>query len=198
VTPEQEAEVDAWFAEWWRAVRASGVVGGRRPEGWKRRLPAPPVEAMQAVAVGHPSARRRREALGVLDHDANDESTWVFRAALADPVPRVRIVALHGLGCERCRTEDLCVADVVPTLLRTLREDDSAKVRHAAVATLVGLAGRDDRVTGALQRAARDDPDPLVRHAAGAAAEGRFRTGHASRKALRRRQRAAARSGRGA
>jgi HEAT repeat protein len=191
VTPEQQAEVDAYFFEWWAVVRAARAQG-LRPDQWKPLLPSAPVEAMQAAALGHAAPKVRRAALGVLDHDANDESTWVFRTALADPVPRVRIVALHGLACERCRTDDLCVADVVPTLLRTLREDASPKVRHAVVATLVRLAGRDDRVTGALQQAAADDPDPLVRHAAGAAVEGRFRAGHASRKALRRRQRAAA------
>jgi hypothetical protein len=45
----------------------------------------------------HASPKVRRDALGVLDHGANDESTEVFVAALSDPVPRVRLVALHGL-----------------------------------------------------------------------------------------------------
>jgi hypothetical protein len=45
----------------------------------------------------------------VLDHHANDESCDVFRAALFDPVPHVRAIALHGLACERCRVGELCV-----------------------------------------------------------------------------------------
>ena len=187
MTPEQGAEVEAYFAAWWDVVRTS-MAAGLRPDQWKPRLPAAPIEAMQAAALAHPNARVRREALGVLDHEANDESVDVFRAALADPVPKVRILALHGLSCERCRTEELCVADVVRTLLATLRDDDSAKVRHAAVSTLVALAGRDDRVTDALRAASTDDPDPLVRLAANAAATGRYR-GMGSRKAIRRRQR---------
>ena len=187
MTPEQAAEVDAYFAAWWDVVRSS-IAAGLRPDQWKPLLPPAPIGAMQAAALAHPNARVRREALGVLDHEANDASAGVFQAALADPVAKVRILALHGLSCERCRTEELCVADVVPTLLGVLRDDDSAKVRHAAVSTLVALAGRDDRVTDALRAAADDDPDDLVRLAAAAAATGRYR-GMGSRKAIRRRQR---------
>lgn len=72
-----------------------------------------PVAAMKVVTLGHPSAKVRREVLGVLDRAANDESIEVYRAALSDLVPRVRLVALHGLACERCRVGAICVDDVV-------------------------------------------------------------------------------------
>jgi hypothetical protein len=52
-----------------------------------------PVAAMREAALGHPDAKVRRAALEVLDHEANDESIDVFRAALADPAPRVRLLA---------------------------------------------------------------------------------------------------------
>jgi hypothetical protein len=183
-TEDLEA-VEAYFREWWDAVRSSQP---RRP-GWKDALPRAPIGAVQAAALRHPDARVRRNCLGVLDHEANDASVDVFRAALADPVPRVRLLALHGLACERCRTDELCVADVVPTLVATLDDDVSAKVRHAAVPILLRLAGRDERALAALRSAAADDPDELVREAATAAVAGRFTTTMASRKALRRRAR---------
>jgi hypothetical protein len=106
-----------------------------------------PVAAMKAVALLDASARVRRNALGVLDHAANDESTEIFRAALSDPVPRVRLVALHGLSCERCRIGEIRVDDVVTDVLRVLREDASAKVRHAAIDVLGPLLAsrRSDR-----------------------------------------------------
>jgi hypothetical protein len=145
-----------------------------------------PVAAMKAAALGHPSAKVRREALGVLDHGANDESIEVFRAALSDPVPRVRLVALHGLSCERCRVGEICVEDVVPDVVDVLRDDANVKVRHAAIDVLCRFASRDDRVVAALRAAALEDPDPLVRAAADGAARGEHRVW--SRKAVRRRQ----------
>jgi HEAT repeat protein len=188
LTTEDLAAVESYFASWWDAVRASRE-DGARPAGWKASLPAAPVAAVQAAALHHPDASVRRSCLGVLDHEASDESVEVFRAALGDPVPRVRVVALHGLACERCRSEELCLADVVPTLLRVLTEDPSPKVRHATIGILLRLSSRDERAADALRRAADDDEDELVRIAARAAVDGRFTVGFGSRKALRRRVR---------
>ena len=155
---------------------------------WEARGVQMPLAALQTAALDHPSAPVRRDCLTVLDHHANDESTSVFRAALrTDPVPRVRVHALHGLACERCRSEELCVTDVIVDLVRALEGDPSPKVRHAAAVTLVGLAGRDERAVRSLQRAALADADELVRTVARAGVEGRYRDVK-SRKALRRRQ----------
>jgi HEAT repeat protein len=187
LSAEDRELVGRYFAEWWRVVRQS-VDDGLCAEQWKKLLPSPPIAAMQAAALHHPNARVRRECLGVLDHDANDASVDVFRAALGDPVPRVRQVALHGLACERCREEALCVTDVVPTLVHALEHDDNAKVRHAAVGILLSLSERDRRAGDAIRDAMEHDPDELVRRAARAASEGRYR-GMASRKAIRRRAR---------
>jgi hypothetical protein len=142
---------------------------------------------IQRGAREHPDARVRRECLGVLDHHANDESEEVFRAALFDPVPRVRVFALHGLACERCRVGDLCVSDVVTDLTHVLDGDPNAKVRHGAVLVIAGLATRDARVVDVLAQVAREDVDPLVRRVALAVVEGRGRDVR-SRKALRRRE----------
>jgi hypothetical protein len=144
---------------------------------------------VQRGAREHADARVRRECLGVLDHRANDESTQVFRAAaLSDPVPHVRVVALHGLACERCRVHELGVAEAVTDLVRVLADDTNDGVRHGAVLVLARFVTRDGRAGSALRTAARTDSDPLVREVAVAAVEGRWRD-LKSRKALRRRTR---------
>jgi hypothetical protein len=188
LSSEDLSLVESYFKEWWDVVRRS-VDAGLRAERWKRLLPPPPIAAIQAAALQHPNARIRRDCLTVLDHDANDASTDVFRQALTDPVPRVRQIALHGLACERCRTNELCATDVVPSIVNTITHDANAKVRHAAVGILFALADRDGRAGWALRDAAERDPDPLVRQAAEAATHGRYR-GMGSRKAIRRRARA--------
>jgi HEAT repeat protein len=146
---------------------------------------------MQAAACHHSSAWVRRHALGILDHVANDESAATFRAALADPVPRVRMAALHGLSCERCRVGDLEVDDVVADLVEILEHDDSPKVRHAAIDVLGRLTSRDARVIPALETAASSDADEHVRIAALGAARSTRPTVW-SRKAVRRRTQATA------
>jgi hypothetical protein len=186
LTAEDEAAVAAYFAAWWEVVREARTAG-LAPARWKTMLPSVPVAALQAAALTHPNARVRRDCLGALDHEANDESSDTFRAALRDPAPVVRLNALHGLSCERCRVGELCVDDVVPALIDVLEHDASPKVRHASLFPLIVLAGRDDRVTAAFARAALGDPDEFVRMAATEAAAGNYKRVK-SRKALRRRQ----------
>jgi hypothetical protein len=149
VTPDDARLVADWFA---RPARARTAVA--------------PVGALQAAAVGHADPWVRRDCLGVLDHLASDASVATFRAALDDPVAPVRLAAIHGLACERCRTEELCLVDVVPRLVRAVADDPSAEVRHRAVELLRGLALRSPAAVAAIQRARDDDPDPLVREAA--------------------------------
>jgi hypothetical protein len=79
----------------------------------------------------------RRGCLGFLDHYANEASPSVFALALRDPVELVRHAALHSLACETCRTEELCVADVVPHLVEVLFADTSPELRHKAVPVLL-------------------------------------------------------------
>jgi HEAT repeat protein len=181
LTDEELRQLDEYVESWWAAV--SERVG---PD-WKDRLPKAPVALLQRAALEHPNGKTRRFALGVLDHDANDESAETFRAALRDPAPVVRLNALHGLSCERCRVGELCVDDVVPALIDVLEHDDSPKVRHASLFPLILLAGRDERVHDAFARAAEHDRDPLVRAAASEARDGNYKRVK-TRKALRRRQ----------
>ena len=181
---KQFASAQEYFGRWLHHIVRWQEEGGP----WVPYNGPVPVEDLQATALRHPSPKVRRDSLGALDHEAADASAGVFRRALADPVPRVRMTALHGLACERCRTEELCLPDVVPTLLAVLSGDESPKVRHSAALVLSRLVGRDRTVRPALLVAADTDPDELVRIVSRAAATGDRRL-LKSRKALRRRQR---------
>lgn len=181
-----EARVHGYFAALDRHVERWRLEGGR----WKPYEGEVPIAAMQAAALSHRSAKVRRHALGVLDHAANDASTATFRAALADPVAKVRLVALHGLSCERCRTGEACVDDVVSDVVRTLLADTNPAVRHAAIDVLARIMSRDERIVPTLRLVADLDTDELVRLAAARAATGERKVW--TRKAVRRRHRTAA------
>lgn len=187
LTAEELEQVDQYVSDWWARVQELASEKPLSRQVWKDKMPAPPIALLQKAAIEHPNGKTRRFALGVLDHEANDESADTFRAALRDPAPVVRLNALHGLSCERCRVGELCVDDVVPALIDVLENDDSPKVRHASLFPLIVLAGRDDRVTAAFARAALGDPDEFVRMAATEAAAGNYKRVK-TRKALRRRQ----------
>lgn len=160
--------VEDYFRSWWQAVDQFRPAG--RPF---REFPGVPVplSAMQAGALCHPNPKLRRACLGVLDHEANDQSMDVFRRCLGDPVPRVRLAALHGLGCQRCKENPVDSYDVVPHLLVLARSDPSPKVRQAVVAGLAVLGDSDAK--DLLLELSTSDADPLVRATAQAALEGR-------------------------
>jgi hypothetical protein len=122
-----------------------------------------PVAAVQVAAVSHPDPAMRRFCLFLLDHHASDVSSDTFRRALHDPVAAVRESALHGLACERCHHEDICVTDVVTDLVEILSSDHNAEVRHKTVAALARFIGRDGRASEAIARASRHDPDLAIR-----------------------------------
>jgi hypothetical protein len=187
LTVDELRQVQQYVDSWWRRARELAEDKPLSLQAWKDRMPEAPIALLQKAALEHPNGKIRRFALGILDHEANDESADTFRLALRDPAPIVRLNALHGLSCERCRVGELCTDDVVPALVEVLEHDDSAKVRHASLFPLAKLAARDDRVPLAFARAAENDADELVRQAAAAARDGNYR-GIKTRKALRRRQ----------
>ena len=101
-----------------------------------------PVAAVQAAALDHPDLATVHVTSGSLRERCFLEH---FRRALRDPVGSVREIAPHGLSCERCRSEPLCVADVVADLIDILASDPSAEVRHKTVILLSRFVGRDAR-----------------------------------------------------
>ena len=134
------------------------------PKGRRGRLAKQiPVAAIQVAALSHPDLGMRRFCLFLLDHYASDVSSDTFRRALHDPVASVRESALHGLACETCRHQVVCVPDVVTDLVEVLASDRNVEVRHKSVAALARFIGRDARAGEAIARAARHDPDPAIR-----------------------------------
>ncbi len=131
-----------------------------------------PIAEMKLAAIEHEDPWVRRKCLSFLDHHAADESAGVFLQALDDPVAPVRDLALHGLACEQCRTEDLCVTDVTPRVVRVLEGDPNPEVRFKAIPILRRLATRDGTAMSAIERAAERDADERVREAAAAILRG--------------------------
>jgi hypothetical protein len=125
-----------------------------------------PLSRLQAAAVAHPDPFARRACLDFLDHHANEASASVFAAALSDPVEPVRNMALHSIACERCRSEELCVTDVVPALIMVLETDPSPGMRHKAIPKLLDFTNLDPRARTAVEAAAEHDRDDLVRDVA--------------------------------
>src|SRR5215831_2510595 len=125
-----------------------------------------PVAAVQIAALSHHDLAMRRFCLFLLDHYASDMSSDIFRRALHDPVASVRESALHGLACERCRHEDICVTEVVTDVSEILASDPNPEVRHKALAALARFIDRDRRAGEAIARAALHDADAAVRRAA--------------------------------
>jgi HEAT repeat protein len=150
-----------------------------------------PLAELHEVALHHPDPFLRRDCLFFLDHYANESSTAVFAAALGDPVDFVRNAALHSIACESCRTEELCVSDVVTKVVGVLESDPSPELRTKAIPTLLRLGLRDGRAWEAISEASQHDRDGIVRQAAADAMRGYF---VAPRKRYERRQRRHSRS----
>lgn len=158
------------------------------PQRRSRVAAKAPIERVRLAALHHTDPFVRRDCLGFLDRYANDDSADVFALALADPVEPVRHAALHSIACERCRTDTLCAADVVPHLVDVLTDDPSAEVRHKAIPVLLGLADRDQRARAAVERAMHDDPDRLIREVAARALAGEHVRARTAYKRLARRR----------
>ncbi len=84
--------------------------------------------------------------------------------ALDDAVPYVRDLALHALGCQRCKPEPLAV-DTLDIVILRAKTEESWKKRRGGVWTLA-QRNMDPGVKEALQYIADHDPDPRVVEAA--------------------------------
>jgi len=171
------SDVRAFLRRWQEAT----------PRGRKALAAELPVADVQAAALADRSPVVRQACLGLLDHYASDDSTATFAAALADPIPAVREIALHGISCERCGS-GVCVAEVVPAVSRLLAEDPSAETRYKALRVTAQLADRSPEAAAAVGRAAAGDADATVRAGAAIVLDG----GHLpNRRRVRRRVRSA-------
>jgi hypothetical protein len=101
-----------------------------------------------------------------LDHYADDRCVEPLRQLLADPVPRVRRIALHSLSCDKCKLRPLQrTDDIVAQLIELARNDPSINVRRDASYKLTEYCS-DRRARLALELLLARETDPRIqRHA---------------------------------
>jgi HEAT repeats len=143
---------------------AGRLLGKRELEGLRDRGEAPLGTSILA-ALRHPNPRVRYECLGLLDHLADDDCVPAMIAATSDPVPRVRRMAVHALGCQGCKSSDLC-ADLNSVFLPIAEHDRVWRVRQEAVLS-VAQQPATKLSRAVLARVAVSDPHPEVRKQAG-------------------------------
>lgn len=117
----------------------------------------------------HPDPAVREQCCKLLDHLLVEDAVDEMIAMLDDPVPAVRVAAVHALSCDRCKTSVSCPAEalVLAPGLRLLGQDPDAHVRAMAI-ELVGRFAHSNAEAGtALVRTRAGDPSPAVRKKAG-------------------------------
>jgi hypothetical protein len=117
------------------------------------------------AGLSDPDPRVRYGAADFMDHHADEDCAEKLRdMALNDPVPYVRDVALHALGCQRCKPEPLAV-DTLDIMILRAKTEESWKQRRGAVWSLA-QRNMDPGVKETLLEIAERDPDPRVADAA--------------------------------
>jgi HEAT repeat protein len=94
--------------------------------------------------LGDPHPQVRWGSLALLDHVPDRDTNGVVAPLLDDPVPRIRRLAAHALGCDGCKP-DLCLEVPEPVVERLevmAAEDPNGKVRMEARLTLANLRAR--------------------------------------------------------
>lgn len=127
--------------------------------------------AVPAIRAGlhHPNPVVREQCCKLLDRFLVTDAVVEMIAMLDDPVPAVRVAALHALSCDRCKT-DACRPDaslVLPPGLRVLRSDPDPQVRTYAVELVGRSVHASSEAEDVLIRARDSDPSPTVRKKAG-------------------------------
>ena len=101
--------------------------------------------------------RVRKFCAALLDHNADARSVGALVGALKDADAGVRRLAVHAIGCQRCKHTPLDI-DVVALLIDTINHDPSVKVRQVAAHMLGNQAlnhgAADPRAIAALTHAA--------------------------------------------
>ncbi|HVE93110.1 MAG TPA: HEAT repeat domain-containing protein, partial [Actinomycetota bacterium] len=107
----------------------------------------------------------RRACCEFLDHYLVPEALPELIRLVDDPHPRVRLLALHALACDRCKEGD-CRAEeeaVLPKAVRVLRQDPSPHTRAMAIEVIGRFVHASDVASLAVVEAATSDPSSAVR-----------------------------------
>jgi HEAT repeat protein len=115
--------------------------------------------ALDALIAGmsHPNWRVRHGCADLMDHLADQRCTQPLVRLLNDPVESVRRLALHALGCQRCKACPLD-ADVVSHLIERIQRDSSIRVRRVAV-HMLGCQPADARARKLLESLLQNETD---------------------------------------
>lgn len=83
------------------------------------------------AGMGHRLPSVRRFCTALMDHHADQSCVPALLRALEDEDSNVRRLAVHAIGCQRCKCEPLGI-DAVALLIERLERDTSIRVRQAA------------------------------------------------------------------
>lgn len=115
--------------------------------------------------LSHPSVRVRRGCADFLDHHGTDACFAPLRqAALHDPAPSVRRVAVHSASCQRCKSCPL-TGDLIGLLVEVALSDTNTRVREHAIGGLRGQP-QDPRAIAALEKILHTETNPRLRREA--------------------------------
>ena len=112
--------------------------------------------------LSHPNTRVRRGCAGFLDHHGTDACFAALQgAALHDPAPSVRRVAVHSASCQRCKPCPL-TGDLVGLLVQVALSETNRRVREQAIGGLRHQP-QDARAVAALEQILRSETDARLR-----------------------------------
>lgn len=117
----------------------------------------------------HEDAGVRRGCCEFLDHYLVPEALPPLIELLDDLHPRVRLLALHTLACDRCKEGDCRPEEkeVLPKAIRLLKEDPSPHTRAMAIEVIGNFVHTSAVAEKALVDAKSHDHSPAVRKKAG-------------------------------
>ncbi len=122
--------------------------------------------ALPAVkyGMGHPDWRVRRGCAFVVDHVFDVDALQRLILLARDPKKKVRNMAVHALGCDRCKG-GVNPIDAVPHLAHAALNDESLRVRRTAT-LMLALQAPEKRVARVLRKILAGASDPkILKHA---------------------------------
>jgi HEAT repeat protein len=127
------------------------------------------VVPLAQAGLKHENASVRYYCCSLLDHFVVQEALNDLISMVDDPDPKVRVMALHTLACDRCKEGDCRPEekDVLPKALQVLNKDDDAHARAMAIEVVGQYVHTNKIAEQALLEVNKKDPNPTVRKKAG-------------------------------